>query len=142
MTADSGPDLHPDHDHDLALLRCDASNVSTELRRLPRRQVDTLHPDVRNLVLQFQLSLGATKQGSPVPQRSPTKKVQLLPHARPPPPLSYTSLLLITTPHCPSLLNLSLRPPLPTTLRTLEFIQANPTLRPWYTLTSSRHRAL
>ena len=82
----------------LALLRCDASNVSTELRRLPRRQVDTLHPDVRNLVLQFQLSLGATKQGSPVPQRSPTKKVQLFPHARPPPPLSYTS-LLYSSPH-------------------------------------------
>ena len=49
----------------MALLRCDASNVSTELRCLPRRQLDALHSDVRRLVLQFLLSLGATKQGSP-----------------------------------------------------------------------------
>lgn len=57
--------------------------MSAELRRLPRRQVDALHGDVRSLVLQFQLSPGAhpgasTKQGSPMPRRAPTKKVPLL----------------------------------------------------------------
>ena len=73
------------HDHGLAILRCNASDVSAELRRLPRRQVDALHSDVRSLVLQFQLSPGATKQGSPMPRRAPTKKVPLLcTHARTP----------------------------------------------------------
>ena len=71
--------------------------MPTELRRLPRRQVDTLHPDVRSLVLQFQLSLGAAKQGSPVPQRSPAKKVPpitpTLPRA------AATTSLQVTHPH-------------------------------------------
>ena len=71
--------------------------MPTELRRLPRRQVDTLHPDVRSLVLQFQLSLGAAKQGSPMPQRSPAKKVPPIP----PPPTRRraTTSLQVTHPH-------------------------------------------
>lgn len=82
-TYNPGPTPLPlHHDHDLVILRCNASDVSTELRRLPRRQVDALHGDVRSLVLQFQLSpgahLGATKQRSPMPRRAPTKKVPLL----------------------------------------------------------------
>ena len=45
--------------------------MQSKVLRLPRRQVDTLHPDVRSLVLQFQLSLGVTKQGSPMPRLPP-----------------------------------------------------------------------
>ena len=60
--------------------------------RLPRRQVDTLHPDVRSLVLQFQLSLGATKQGAPMPRLPPRvpKKVLALPLPTPPDPPRHT----------------------------------------------------
>ena len=60
--------------------------------RLPRRQVDTLHPDVRSLVLQFQLSLGATKQGAPMPRLPPRvpKKVLALPLPPPPDPPRHT----------------------------------------------------
>ena len=45
--------------------------------------MDTLHPDVRSLVLQFQQSLGAMKPGSPAQHRSPRKNVTS-PHPLPP----------------------------------------------------------
>ena len=63
--------------------------------RLPRRQVDTFHPDVRSLVLQFQLSLGATKRGAPMPRLPPRvpKKVLALPLPPPPtPPPTHSAL--------------------------------------------------
>lgn len=80
--------------------------MQSKVLRLPRRQVDTLHADVRRLVLQFQMSLGATRQGSLMLPRLParvSKKVPVLPFALPPkntdtvPPLS-------PDPHPPALL--------------------------------------
>ena len=40
---------------------CDASEVAFKVRRLPSRQVDVLHPEVRSLVAQFQQDLASTK---------------------------------------------------------------------------------
>ena len=145
-TCNPGPTPSPlQHDHGLAILRCNASDVSAELRRLPRRQVDALHGDVRSLVLQFQLSPGAhpgaTKQGSPMPRRASTKKVPLLcTHARTP-----HSTRQVAAPH---------REPTHTYLQCATRHDHSPTQtlsphlhysRPWYTLQSSigtehRHR--
>jgi len=81
--------------------------VQSKVLRLPRRQVDTLHADVRRLVLQFQMSLGATRQGSLMLPRLParvSKKVPVLPFALPPkntdtvPPLSPDLHLTLTRP--------------------------------------------
>ena len=40
---------------------CDASEVPSKVLRLPPRQVDALHPEVRSLVVQFQRDLASTK---------------------------------------------------------------------------------
>ena len=43
---------------------CDASEVAFKVRRLPSRQVDVLHPEVRSLVAQFQQDLASTKSAA------------------------------------------------------------------------------
>lgn len=47
---------------------CDASEVAFKVRRLPSRQVDVLHPEVRSLIAQFQQDL------SPPPSRPPSTR--------------------------------------------------------------------
>ena len=40
---------------------CDAWEVPSKVLRLPARQVDVLHPEVRNLIVQLQRDLASTK---------------------------------------------------------------------------------
>jgi len=46
---------------------CDAWEVPSKVLRLPPRQVDVLHPEVRSLVLQFQRDLASAKPGAAKP---------------------------------------------------------------------------